>query len=83
MDLYAAFLGGPIAEGRMGEDHEIVFVVASSPEEAKASSKAKWSGVGRCHVDAVQRVDIVDGHRVSLTRVAPESPDRTKIRSYN
>jgi len=26
--LYAAFLGGELADGRMGEDHEVVFVVA-------------------------------------------------------
>ena len=26
--LFAAFLGGELADGRMGEDHEVVFVVA-------------------------------------------------------
>ncbi len=83
MYLYAAFLGGPVAAGRMGEDHEVVFVVASTPEEAKGLAKAKWSGAGRGHVDAVQRVDIVDGHQVSLRPTHEVSGDRTDLLSYN
>lgn len=68
MDLYAAYLGGPAAAGRMGEDHEVVFVVAATPEEAEALAEAKWSGAGRGHVDAVQRLDTVDGYDISVTR---------------
>ena len=68
MHLYAAFLGGPVADGRMGEDHEVVFVVADDPVDAKAKAKLKWGGTGRAHVDAVQRVDVVDGFTVSLER---------------
>ena len=30
MLLYVAFLGGPLAEGRMGEGHEVVMVVAET-----------------------------------------------------
>ena len=66
--LYAAFLGGPVADGRMGEDHEVVFVIADDPIEAKSKAKDKWSGVGRGHVDAVQRVEVVDGFAMSLER---------------
>ena len=64
--LYAAFLGGPLAEGRMGEGHEVVLVVAADLAEAKAKAEAKWSGAGRGHVDALQRIDMVDGFEVSL-----------------
>jgi len=83
MHLYAALLGGPVASGRMGEDHEVVFVVASSPEEAKKLAKAKWSGDGRGHVDATQRIDAIDGHAVTVTPTADLSGDRIELHSYN
>ena len=71
--LYAAFLGGPVADGRMGEDHEVVFVIADDPIEAKSKAKDKWSGVGRGHVDAVQRVEVVDGFAISCQRGATKA----------
>ncbi len=86
MHLYAAFLGGPIAGDRMGEDHEVVFVVADDAVDAKAKAKTKWGGVGRCHVDAVQRVDVVDGFEVALSPGADpdgEPADVTVIENYN
>lgn len=82
MFLYAAFLGGPIAAGRMGEDHEVVFVVASDAASAKAAAKLKWTGVGRGHVDAVQRIEVIDGHEVSLVKVSDQG-DRTELDGYN
>ncbi len=66
MHLYAAFLGGPLADGRMGEGHEVVFVVAPDLAQAKIRADAKWSGTGRGHVDALQRIEMVDGYEVSL-----------------
>jgi Domain of Unknown Function (DUF1543) len=80
--LYAAFLGGPVADGRMGEDHEVVFVVADDPIDAKSKAKDKWSGVGRGHVDAVQRVEIVDGFAISL-EPAPQGGTVTELVGYN
>ena len=50
--LYAAFLGGDLGTGRMGEDHEVVFVVAEDAVSARRAAKAKWGGAGRPHVDA-------------------------------
>jgi hypothetical protein len=81
--LYAAFLGGPIAAGRMGEDHEVVFVVADDAADAKAKAKSKWGGEGRGHVDAVERVDIVDGYQVSLDPAPQADGDVTELHSYN
>jgi hypothetical protein len=81
MHLYAAFLGGPMAEGRMGEGHEVVMVVAGDLTEAKARAKAKWSGKGRGHVDALQRIDWVDGFEISLALVG--RGDRVELDSYN
>jgi hypothetical protein len=79
--LYAAFLGGPLAEGRMGEGHEVVLVVAPDLADAKARAKAKWSGAGVGHVDAVQRIDMVDGFEVSLAETG--SGDRLTLDDYN
>jgi hypothetical protein len=81
MHLYAAFLGGPMAEGRMGEGHEVVLVVAEDLRDAKSKAKAKWSGLGRGHVDAVQQIDMVDGFEVNLS-LAGEG-DHLTLDSYN
>jgi hypothetical protein len=83
MHLYAAYLGGPVAGGRMGEDHEVVFVVAEDGQAAKAAAKAKWGGTGRCHVDAVQRVDVVDGFSVRLDATGGPPADVTELDDYN
>lgn len=66
VDLYAVYLGGKPQPGRMGEDHEVVFVVAGNPADARKLAKAKWTGFGDPHVDAVQKLDLVDGWAVSL-----------------
>ena len=57
MHLYAAFLGGELAPNRMGEDHEVVFVVAEDTTSARKAAQTKWGGDGRAHVDAVTRLD--------------------------
>jgi len=79
--LFAAYLGGPLDGDRMGEGHEVVLVVAEDLADAKARAKAKWHGVGRGHVDAVQQIEMVDGWEVSLTHVG--TGDRTTLDDYN
>jgi hypothetical protein len=64
--LYAAFLGGDLGSGRMGEDHEVVFVVAEGELAARQAAKAKWGGSGRPHVDALTRIDVIDGFAIGL-----------------
>jgi Domain of Unknown Function (DUF1543) len=64
--LYAAFLGGDLGPGRMGEDHEVVFVVAEDDPSARRAAKAKWGGDGKPHVDALTRIDAIDGFAVEL-----------------
>jgi hypothetical protein len=81
MHLYAAFLGGPMAEGRMGEGHEVVLVVAEDLRDAKSKAKAKWGGLGRGHVDALQQIDMVDGFEVNLSLTG--EGDHTTLDSYN
>jgi hypothetical protein len=83
MFLFACYLGGPLGDGRMGEDHEVVLVVAADATHARRQARAKWSGVGRPHVDAVQRVSVVDGHAVSLTPEPGATGDVFELEGYN
>jgi hypothetical protein len=79
--LYAAFLGGELTDGRMGEDHEVVFVVADDVITARRAAKAKWGGDGRAHVDALTRLDMIDGFTITLE--GGGSGDKTETEGYN
>lgn len=81
MHLYAAFLGGELASGRVGEDHEVVFVVAEDTESARRAAKAKWGGDGRPHIDALTRLDVIDGFAVGLEPAA--TGDSMETEGYN
>ena len=77
MHLYAVYLGGDLAPGRMGEDHEVVFVVGDDTNDVRRRARAKWSGAGRAHVDAVRRLDTIDGFAITLDEVG--GGDRTEL----
>jgi hypothetical protein len=79
--LYAAYLGGDLGPGRIGEDHEIVFVVAEDMLAARRAAKAKWRGDGRAHVDALTRLDMIDGFAIGLKPGG--SGDATETEGYN
>ena len=81
MHLFAAFLGGELASGRVGEDHEVVFVVAEDVESARRAAKAKWGGDGRPHIDALTRLDVIDGFAVGLEPAA--TGDIIETEGYN
>ncbi len=66
--LFAVYLGGDPAPGRLSEDHEVVLVVAGDIAEARQRARAKWGGTTRPHVDGVRLVDVVDGFAVVLDR---------------
>ena len=66
MHLYAVYLGGNLPPGRMGEDHEVVFVVGEDAKDVRRRARRKWQGAGRAHIDAVVRIDQIDGHAVEL-----------------
>jgi hypothetical protein len=78
---YAAFLGGELGSGRMGEDHEVVFVVAEDMKSARKAARAKWGGDGRAHVDALTRLDMIDGFAVGLEQAG--TGDTTETEGYN
>jgi Domain of Unknown Function (DUF1543) len=73
--LYVAYLGGQLGPGRMGEDHEVVFVVAEDMASAGRAARAKWSGDGRAHVDALTRLDRIDGYAIGLERRGDDDGD--------
>ncbi len=81
MHLFAAFLGGELTPGRMGEDHEVVFVVAKDLLAARKAATAKWGGDGRAHVDALTRLDMVDGYAIGLEQAG--NGDATETVGYN
>jgi hypothetical protein len=81
MDLYAAYLGGPLDDGRMGEGHEVVLVVAADRAEAKARATAKWRGAPPGHLDALERIVQVDGYAVMLTESA--GGDDLEMETFN
>jgi hypothetical protein len=66
MKLFVVYLGGELVPGRIGEDHEVVFVVAEDVAAARKLARKKWQGSGRAHIDAVAALEAVDGYRVSL-----------------
>lgn len=74
--LYAVYLGGDPAPGRLTEDHEVVLVVATDVPDARRRARAKWGASTRPHVDGVMVVDVVDGFAITLTPTTrPESVD--------
>ena len=81
MHLYVAYLGGELGPGRMGEDHEVVFVVAEDMPSARRAARAKWGGDGRAHIDALTRLDRIDGYAIGLERQG--DGDVTETEGYN
>jgi len=67
MALYATYLGGPLADGRMGEGHEVVLVAAADRADAESRAVAKWQGTPPGHLDALERILRIDGYDVTLT----------------
>ena len=81
MHLFAAYLGGDLGRDRIGEDHEVVFVVAPDTLSARRAATAKWGGSGRAHVDALTRIDMIDGYAVTLEHTG--AGDATETEGYN
>ena len=79
--LFAAYLGGDLGSGRIGEDHEVVFVVAEDTRAARRAAKAKWRGDGQAHVDALTRIDMIDGYAIGLERTG--AGDDTATEGYD
>jgi hypothetical protein len=50
-------------------------------ESARRAAKAKWGGDGRPHIDALTRLDVVDGFAVGLQPAA--TGDVIETEGYN
>jgi hypothetical protein len=84
MHLYAVYLGGDMGNGRMGEDHEVVFVVGGADlKKVRDAARKKWGGTGRAHIDAVQRLDRVDGHRIEIAAADDDGDDVALDNTYH
>lgn len=81
LKLYVVFLGGDLPDGRIGEDHEVVFVAATDLKSARTAAKRKWRGSGRAHIDAAAEVDTVDGLRVELVPSDETDGDHVAVNS--
>lgn len=81
LKLYVVFLGGDLPEGRIGEDHEVVFVAATDLKAARTAAKRKWRGSGRAHIDAAAEVDTVDGFEVHLVPSTETDGDHLAVNS--
>jgi hypothetical protein len=75
--LFAVYLGGDPAPGRLSEDHEVVMVVAPDVAQARQAARGKWNGNARPHVDAVKLITVVDGFRVHLE--ATDEPESEEV----
>ena len=74
--LFAVCLGGR-AQGCNTELHDVVFVTGPAIEATYDQLLDKWFGLPEgLHIDAWAELDIVDGHRVSLSDAPVEGGPR-------
>jgi hypothetical protein len=67
MKLFAVYLGGRAPRCNT-ELHDVVFVIGSSIERCYERIMDKWFGDSqRVHLDSWLELDVVDGHRISLS----------------
>ncbi len=59
----------------------MVFVVAEDTTSARKAAQKKWGGDGGAHVDALTRLDMIDGHAITLMRSG--QGDTTSLEGYN
>ncbi len=81
--LFVVFLGGKLQDGRVGEDHEVVPVVAEDSHDARVRARKKWKGLDQksVHIDSMMELSSVDGHDVSLNRVGNEEENDIRVES--
>ena len=70
-NLYVVFLGGSLPPNRIGEDHEIVFVVAKNQMDAEIKAKQKWQGYTNygVHIDSIKKINEVDNYKLELVKI--------------
>lgn len=64
----------------MGEDHEVVAVIAKNIDDARAKARKKWKGADlKSHVDSVMEISAVDGYRVLLEQSRENSGNGIRV----
>ncbi|MDD5769475.1 MAG: DUF1543 domain-containing protein [Candidatus Gracilibacteria bacterium] len=69
--LYGVYLGGKKSNGIL-EDHDLIFVVASSEDEAKLLAKSKTWIKNELHTDGIICVENIDGYKINLIKNSKE-----------
>ncbi len=59
----------------------MVLVVATDRQQAKERAVAKWKGAPPGHLDALERIERVDGFAVTLAEVG--GGDRREMETFN
>lgn len=78
--LFVCYLGGKLVPGRIGEDHEVIIVVAEDLKDAKKKARLKWAGQPiDVHVDYITELDVVDGYKINVVKI---DGDDSKITHY-
>jgi Domain of Unknown Function (DUF1543) len=71
MQLFAVYLGGRAPRCNT-ELHDVVFVTGETIEATYEQCFDLWFGaVSRLHLDSYMALDVVDGHRVTLSKEPP------------
>ena len=82
MDPYAAYLCGPLADGRTVGRHEVVLVVAADQTRAVFKAQVKWRGALSEPLEALNCIDVVDVCTITPTG-RPERDDDVEMETVN
>ncbi|MBA2727797.1 MAG: DUF1543 domain-containing protein [Parachlamydiaceae bacterium] len=81
--LFAVYLGGRADRCNI-ELHDVVFVVGSSIEETYPLLANKWFGnLKGFHIDSYYELNIIDGHKIELSKVPPKGHTSKKLYFVN
>ncbi|MGV3461038.1 MAG: DUF1543 domain-containing protein [Flavobacterium sp.] len=78
LKLYMVLLGCT-PTGRLTEQHDIFFGIATSLKEMKADMYAFWPDGGQLHIDSWREVTHVDGHKITVIPKAEAEPSAKKL----
>lgn len=71
--LFAVYLGGRAPKGNT-ELHDVVFVTGNTIEDTYEQCLDQWFGLPTgLHLDSWMEMDVVDGHRISLSATKTEN----------
>lgn len=74
--LFAVYLGGRAPKCNT-ELHDVVFVVGEKIEDTYEQLMTKWFGTPKgLHLDSWVELQVIDGHRVTLSTTKPVSPKK-------